>query len=231
MAKYTIADDPLYILFNGIINTPTEGEAFAFRKHSVKELRAIVATDKIIFGHLDDTDSPFFYYDLIDPTTGHAFADLLTAKIVILSWLNEIAGVESQFLGVWDAGTNDPVLANGGYWGTPSVRAPAKSFFIVDGAGSTMVDGTNNWVVGDIVKTTGSQWIRIPESITVTAINVFLDDTSLPVDFAGITNVQAGIEHIAITAVKELKDLSDVDPLLAPADKQILRYNIITQTF
>ena len=237
MAKYTLADDPNYILFYGIINTPTQGEAFAFRKTSVKELRTTIANDTIDFIHLDDTDSPFFYYDLIDPTTGHPFATLLNAKIIILTWLNEIAGIESQFLGVWDAGANIPMLADGGYWdaydiGIANVLAPAKAFFIVDGAGSTMIDGNNTWVVGDIVKTTGSQWIRIPVAITVTAINVFLDNTTLPQpEWAAIHDVQAGIEHIVNTAVHELKDLTDVDPTLAPTDKQILRYNITHTRF
>ena len=231
MAKYTLADDPNYILFNGIINTPIAGESFAFRKTSVKELRTTFQDDTIDFVHLDDTDSPFFYYDLIDPATGHPFTTLLNAKITILSWLNELAGVESQFLGVWDANANDPMLADGGYWDAnnihiPNVLAPAKSFFIVDVAGSTLIDGNNAWVVGDIIKTTGSLWVRIPETITVTAINVFLDNTTLPMpEWAGIHDVQAAIEHIVSTAVHELKDLTDVDPGLAPTDKQILRYN------
>ena len=233
---YTLADDPNYILFTGIPGTPTDGESFAFRKTSVKELRTTFQDNTIDFVHLDDTDSPFFYYDLIDPATGHPFTTLLNAKITILSWLNELSGVESQFLGVWDANLNDPMLADGGYWDAnnihiPNVLAPAKSYFIVDAAGSTLIDGNNNWVVGDFIKTTGSLWVRIPVTITVTAINVFLDDTNLPPDYAGIDNVQAGIEHIANTAVHELKDLTDVDPTLAPTDKQILRYNITHTRF
>ena len=237
MAKYTLADDPNYILFNGIINTPTQGESFAFRKTSVKELRTIVTYDTISFIHLDDTDSPFFYYDLIDPATGYPFVSLLNAKITILSWLNELAGIESQFLGVWEAGTNSPMLADGGYWDANNIHiantlAPAKSFFIVDEAGSTMIDGNNTWNVGDIIKTTGSQWMRIPETITVTAINVFLDNTHLPQpEWAAIHDAQAGIEHIVNTAVHELKDLTDIDLLLAPTDKQILRYNLADTRF
>ena len=234
MAKYTLANDPNYILFNGIPGTLTAGEAFAFRKTSVKQLRTFIDTGTIEFVFLDDKDQPFLYYDLIDPGTGHPFISLLNAQTTILTWLNQLAGVESTFLGVWDAATNTPILANGGYWDAnnisiPNVLAPAKSFFIVDVAGTTLIDGVNNWLVGDIVKTTGSQWVRIPLSITVTAINVFLDNTTLPQpEWAGITNVQAGIEHIVATAVHDLKDLTSVDPTLAPTDKQVLEFNSIS---
>ena len=231
---YTLANDPNYILFNGILGTETAGEEFAFRKTSIKQLRTYVSMDTIEFVFLDDRDVPFLYYNLIDPGTGHPFISLLNAQITILTWLNQLAGVESAFLGVWDASSNIPMLASGGYWdasniGIPNVLAPAKSFFIVDVAGTTLIDGVNNWLVGDIVKTTGSQWVRIPLSITVTAINVFLDTTTLPQpEWASIHNIQAGIEHIVATAVHDLKDLTSVDPALAPTDKQVLQFDSIT---
>jgi hypothetical protein len=234
MAKYTLVNDPNYILFNGIINTSTEGEAFAFRKTSVKQLRTYVETGTISFVHLDDTDSPFYYYDLIDPVTGHPFVSLSSARIIILSWLNGTGGIDNEFLGVWDASLNDPMLGNGGYWDATGIHianvlAAAKSFFIVDVAGSTSIDGNNTWVVGDIIKTTGSQWVRIPEVNATTAINVVLDNTYLPQpEWALISNVQAGIEHIVSTAVHDLKDLTSIDPSLTPTDKQVLEFNSIS---
>ena len=88
MAKYTITDDQKYILFDGILGTPTAGERFAFRKQCIKQVRTAVTTDAIHLIHLDDMDSPFMYYDLVDPSTGHEFASLSACKDTFLLLLN-----------------------------------------------------------------------------------------------------------------------------------------------
>ncbi len=56
--------------------------------------------------------------------------------------------------GCWNANTNVPTLMSGG--------CPEGDFYVVSVAGSTMLDGTNDWNVGDaVVCSQGNFWKRI----------------------------------------------------------------------
>ncbi len=57
------------------------------------------------------------------------------------------------YQGVWNAATNAPALASG--VGTKGY------FYKVSVAGSTAVDGTSNWSVGDIITFDGTTWDKI----------------------------------------------------------------------
>lgn len=55
----------------------------------------------------------------------------------------------------WDASTNTPAIATGS-----SDSTNAGQFYIVTVAGTTTVDGTSTWNVGDIIQSSGSLWTR-----------------------------------------------------------------------
>jgi hypothetical protein len=60
--------------------------------------------------------------------------------------------------GSWNASTNTPTLASGGGWGV------AGDYYMVTVAGSTSIDGTATWAVGDQIVNTGTGSYRIPYS-------------------------------------------------------------------
>ena len=61
---------------------------------------------------------------------------------------------EAQYLGVWDADTNTPDLSAT----TPS----AGDFYFVSVAGTTVLDGINEWDLNDRVSYNGTAWEKIP---------------------------------------------------------------------
>jgi hypothetical protein len=231
MVKYTLFNDLYYILFDGIVGTPTEGESFAFRKSSIKRVVTLDSVDMINLYHLDDTDSPFIYYELVNPLTGLPFLSLDACRNVFMLWLNDLALIGDPFLGGWDASTNIPIIADNGYWdgnntSVPDVLALPKSYFIVTISGNTLIDGENGWQAGDLIKSTGSVWVRIPSTGYVSATHVFVDVAGMTDPaWALITNAQQAFNLIESTAVKVLSDLADVDPALAPVDKALLTFN------
>lgn len=58
------------------------------------------------------------------------------------------------YQGVWNASTNSPAI-------TSSVGT-AGYYYIVTVAGTTSIDGTGTWDVGDTIIFNGSTWQRIP---------------------------------------------------------------------
>lgn len=58
-----------------------------------------------------------------------------------------------QYMGTWNASTNNPSIASG--------VGVAGQFYIVSVAGTTNIDGTNHWEVGDNILFNGVTWERI----------------------------------------------------------------------
>lgn len=61
------------------------------------------------------------------------------------------------YKGLWNANTNSPTLANG--------VGTRGDLWIVSTAGSTSLDGTSSWAVGDEVLFNGTIWQRVPAAV------------------------------------------------------------------
>lgn len=61
----------------------------------------------------------------------------------------------AHFVANWDASTNTPSITSGS-----ASSANQGYFYIVTTAGTTTVDGVSTWNVGDIIQSSGSQWVR-----------------------------------------------------------------------
>lgn len=59
------------------------------------------------------------------------------------------------YKGTWNATTNTPTITTGS-----SSSSNAGQFYIVATAGTTTVDGTSTWNVGDIIQSSGAAWTR-----------------------------------------------------------------------
>ena len=95
---------------------------------------------------------------------------------------SQLSIVGTQYLGLWDANTNVPVIVS-------SVHAGASGdFYLVGVAGTTSIDGINSWAVGDTIIWDGLVWQKY------TSGNVVLS-----------VNGKVGIVVLAVT------DMSDVD--------------------
>lgn len=72
-----------------------------------------------------------------------------------------------KFIGTWDASTNTPTLSDGGATTSPD----QGDYYRVSVAGTTTLDGENDWGIGDWVIFDGTQWAKIDNSESVTSVN------------------------------------------------------------
>lgn len=94
-----------------------------------------------------------------------------------------------NYQGLWDAGTNTPALASG--VGTKGY------YYVVSVAGSTTLDGHNDWLVGDLVAFDGTVWDKIPgndsEVISVNHVAPVNGNVQLtPADIGAVSTTQLG---------------------------------------
>ena len=71
--------------------------------------------------------------------------------------------VTGAYQGTWNATTNSPAIASG--TGTQGY------YYIVNVAGSTVIDGISTWTVGDWIIFNGAQWSRVPASYINSDVN------------------------------------------------------------
>jgi hypothetical protein len=65
----------------------------------------------------------------------------------------------SQYQGLWDAKVNFPFLVSGG------AGYDMGDYYYVGVAGTTNIDGENNWAVGDYIIKDDSSWIKIANCV------------------------------------------------------------------
>ncbi|MEI8337773.1 MAG: hypothetical protein WCF92_01345, partial [bacterium] len=70
-----------------------------------------------------------------------------------------------KYKGTWNANTNSPALASGGVGGV------SGDFYIIDTSGSTTIDGSSFWNVGDWIINASTTWNRIQQGATVSSVN------------------------------------------------------------
>jgi hypothetical protein len=86
-----------------------------------------------------------------------------------------------NFLGLWDANTNTPALSNG--------SGSESDYYIVSVAGTTSLDGENDWNVKDWVLFSGGQWRKLDNTDIVTSVAGKVGAVTLVPNDVGLANV------------------------------------------
>ena len=95
---------------------------------------------------------------------------ILTAFGKVQNQLNGIVG-GSVYQGTWDALINVPFLQSG--------IGTAGYYYVVNVAGTTNLDGYNNWSIGDWAIFNGTVWQKVDNTDAVSSVNGYLGDVSL----------------------------------------------------
>jgi hypothetical protein len=106
-----------------------------------------------------------------------------------------------QYQGVWDASTNVPAI--------PAAAAGNKGwYYAVNVAGTTAVNGINDWGVGDWIVSNGTAWSKIDNTDSVTSVAGKQGAVTLTV--ADIIGLQTALDNKATAAVGTTYNASDV---------------------
>ena len=76
-----------------------------------------------------------------------------------------------MYRGTWDASANSPTIVSGG--------GNKGDYYIVNVAGSTNVDGINDWKIGDWIIFNGTVWDKVDNTDAVSSVNGFTGAVSL----------------------------------------------------
>lgn len=89
---------------------------------------------------------------------------------------NQINGLTGSLIykGSWNAATNTPTINSG--------VGVAGNFYIVTTPGSTTIDGTSSWAVGDWIIFSGAVWQKVPNTNTVVSVNSYTGAVVLTTD-------------------------------------------------
>lgn len=89
---------------------------------------------------------------------------------------NQINGLTGSLIykGSWNAATNTPTINSG--------VGVAGNFYIVTVPGSTTIDGTSSWSVGDWIIFSGAVWQKVPNTNTVVSVNSYTGAVVLTTD-------------------------------------------------
>jgi hypothetical protein len=226
MLQYTVISDGNFLIFTGINDTLAEGYLVAHQKSLVKQVLEDAPKSALVIVDSDDWTHEYQYDEVVNPVTGTAFPTLEAFRLYVITELNSVLTESSQFIDNWNSDTNTPVLASGGLYDvngdlTPETIAPNSYYFIVIAAdanplNNTTLDGENGWQIGDLVRSTGSKWVRQPRVVQTAAYNTsyVTDIGSTDPNWVDKDNVQIAIDEL-YTRVSDfngsLADLSDVD--------------------
>ena len=110
----------------------------------------------------------------------------------VSSITNAIGALNYQ--GTWNASTNTPALA--------SSVGTKGDYYVVSVAGSTNLNGTSNWGVGDLATFNGSVWQRVEGGADGNFVNLSVSSTST---LSGLTASTA----LALNASKEIVSVTN----------------------
>lgn len=103
-------------------------------------------------------------------TTVIATDSILTAFGKLQGQVNALVG-GLQYQGTWNANTNSPTITSG--VGTDGY------FYIVSVAGTTNIDGINDWQIGDWIVFHNTSWEKVDNTDSVTSVNGFTGAVTL----------------------------------------------------
>ena len=241
MLKYTVINEGKFLTFTGIEGTEYEDVVSSHQKTLIKEVIEDVPKSALLLIDTDDVSSEYKFFEVTNPTTGVAFSSLAEFRLYVMTALNSDDVDSNLFIDNWDAIANDPVLADGGLYDStgdlnPDATAPNAFYFIVTVAdavpsNNTTLDGENGWNVGDIVKSTGTKWVRQPRVIQVAAFNTSYVNTVGAADpnWNTIENAQLALDELYIRVANfngSLASLTDTDfTTIAPVADDVLTYD------
>ncbi len=114
-----------------------------------------------------------------------------------------------RLVGTWNANSNTPALADGGANTSPT----SGDYYIIGTAGTTSIDGENNWNVSDWIIYDGTQWRKIGSSSDFkrdgsVAMTGGLNLNSNNLNNANNVNVQG---NVVVNGLVSLKDNDGTD--------------------
>lgn len=144
---------------------------------------------------LDNEKQPLLGYTPLNATlkgVANGLAELDATGKVPLSQLPPAVTGAMSYKGVWNATTNSPAI--------PAASSLNMGYFYkVSVAGTTMIDGVNDWMIGDWIVSNGSSWDKIDNTDQVTRV-------------AGLQgDILASSLKTALTLVKADVGLGNVD--------------------
>ena len=106
---------------------------------------------------------------------------ILTAFGKIQNQVNGLIG-GVIYRGTWNATTNTPTIVSGG--------GSKGDYYIVNVAGTTNVDGINDWQIGDWIIFNGTTWDKVDNTDSVSSVNGFTGAVSLTTaNISEVTNL------------------------------------------
>ena len=166
------------------LNNPTSGGNIADTQQQINDNTGDIATNatniatnatNIAQNASDITD--------INNSVGAAngIAPLDGSSYVPLANINPALFGGPKFIGTWDADTNTPTLSDGGATTSPS----QGDYYRISAPGATLIDGNDDWGIGDWIIFNGTAWDKIDNSESVTGGVVKVDmydptSTTLP---------------------------------------------------
>ena len=126
------------------------------------ESQGVTATMGVVSIRLTDITA----LHLVDTSTADALAlkaDLIGGKVPIEQLPDDVLGA-LKYQGVWNADTNTPPMP-------AAAEGNVGFYFVVDTAGTTEIDGVDEWARGDWIVSNGTVWSKIDGSDAVVSVN------------------------------------------------------------
>ena len=134
---------------------------------------------------------------IVDPDTGVGIEKNMAIRVAIqnadgslLDWSTIKGGL--SYLGVWDANANTPTLSDG--------SGSNGEYYVVSVAGTTLIDGENDWGIGDWIISNDTSWQKIDNSDTGTSLERAFDTFTV----TSPSNKVYSLGHIAINDLAEV---------------------------
>jgi len=145
-------------LRDNTIDLAAKGTSDPFARGNHTGTQAI-STISLLQAALDDK------FDAVDATSDNIGNDSGVTGITVSDALDNLAlAITSglEFKGLWNANTNTPTLASG--------VGDANSYYIVSVAGTTTLDGIDDWGVGDWLVFVNSAWNKVDNTDAVNSV-------------------------------------------------------------
>jgi hypothetical protein len=162
----------------------------------------------------------YFYADLASfPASGAAnllYVDSATSLIYIWNGASYVASGAGglKYGGLWNADTNNPTITSG--------VGDTGEYYIVGTAGTTNIDGINDWAIGDWIIFGGSAWQKIDNSDKEGYNTIEDEGTPLTqrstINFvgSGVTAADSGGKTVVTIAAGGLTEFTELETTAAP---------------